>query len=608
MPGIVGLISKRQRGKVENELRLMIDCMMHEPSYSSGVYINDSLGVYVGWICHEGSFSDCMPIFNEEKNLILIFSGENFADRETITGLRGRGHQFDVDSSSYLIHLFEEEGDKFYQILNGWFCGVLVDLRKNKVALFNDRYSMGRIYFYEGEDEFLFSSEAKALLKVRPELRQVNFEGLGEFFLCGCPLNNKSLYSKIYAMPGGSVWGFEHGRKAEKKSFFRPSDWEGQPLLAKEVSYERLKDTFERILPRYFRAKQKIGLSLTGGLDTRMILAYKGTPPGMLPCYTFGGLQRDTNDVKIPREIAAACGETHEVIRIDESFFKDFPYHAEKTIYVTDGNFDICGSHEMYLNKRAAQIAPIRMTGNYGSEVLRSVSTFKKTPMFEEVFNRDFNKYLSMAEEQFDNMERVHRLHFTVFREIPWHLYGWFNAADSQLTFRTPYMDNELVKLLFQVSQEVRCSNNVSMRLISDGSEFLSQFITDRGMRIDRPSLFGKIHHLVEEIAFKAEYFTNVGMPSWSGCSEKILELLGIEKLLLGRQQFLFYGKWFRRELGEYIQGVLLESRSVKRPYLNGKILERVVKDHLTGKCNYLNEIDKLVSAELVYRLLIENA
>jgi asparagine synthase (glutamine-hydrolysing) len=185
MPGIAGIISNISRDKYERDLGQMIDCMMHETFYSSGTYVNNQLGFYTGWVCHKGSFSDCMPVFNERKDLVLLFAGEHFADRELIHQLKRKGHTFDASNASYLIHLYEDDEEGFLQHLNGWFCGVLVDLRKPKVVLFNDRYGMQRIYYLEGKDAFFFSSEAKSLLKIRPELRKIDLESLGQFFAYG---------------------------------------------------------------------------------------------------------------------------------------------------------------------------------------------------------------------------------------------------------------------------------------------------------------------------------------------------------------------------------------------------------------------------------------
>ena len=65
MPGIVGLITK-QRGLGEAELRRMISAMRHEEFYVEGTWIDERLGVYLGWVERRQSFADCMPLRGED--------------------------------------------------------------------------------------------------------------------------------------------------------------------------------------------------------------------------------------------------------------------------------------------------------------------------------------------------------------------------------------------------------------------------------------------------------------------------------------------------------------------------------------------------------------
>jgi asparagine synthase (glutamine-hydrolysing) len=142
MPGITGIISKAPKEKKEKDLQLMVRSMLHESFYTSGTYTNDKIGIYAGWVCHEGSFSDCMPVWNEKKNAVLLFFGENFTDLELFDQLKANHHRFDNSNASYIIHLYEEKGIDFLQNLNGWFSGILVDIQAGKIFLFNDRYGM----------------------------------------------------------------------------------------------------------------------------------------------------------------------------------------------------------------------------------------------------------------------------------------------------------------------------------------------------------------------------------------------------------------------------------------------------------------------------------
>ena len=125
MPGIVGIISQRPSEEYSPLVESMVKCLKHEPFYTDGTYFNEELGLWIGWACHEGAFDDCLPIWNEKKDICLLFSGEDFADQADIDALRMRGHEFGSDDASYLVHLYEEMGCEFLEKLNGWFSGVL---------------------------------------------------------------------------------------------------------------------------------------------------------------------------------------------------------------------------------------------------------------------------------------------------------------------------------------------------------------------------------------------------------------------------------------------------------------------------------------------------
>ncbi len=118
-------------------------------------------------------------------------------------------------------------------------------------------------------------------------------------------------------------------------------------------------------------------MSLTGGLDGRIIMAWANVSPGKLPCYTFGSTYHDCTDLRIARVVARLCRQPHHTIVLDTQFFRDFQKLAEKAILVSDGSMDVTGSVEIYVNQIAKNIAPIRLTGNYGSEILRGNVAFR---------------------------------------------------------------------------------------------------------------------------------------------------------------------------------------------------------------------------------------
>ena len=127
------------------------------------------------------------------------------------------------------------------------------------------------------------------------------------------------------------------GEPVKKKCYFKQESWENQPPLGELEFYEKFKHTWTQILPRYFKGKQSVGLSLTGGVDSRMILAWAPRGAGELPCYTWAAPYRDCADVKIARRAAKLCQQPHNTISVGAEFLSQFPNLAEKAVFISDG-------------------------------------------------------------------------------------------------------------------------------------------------------------------------------------------------------------------------------------------------------------------------------
>jgi asparagine synthase (glutamine-hydrolysing) len=143
MPGIVGLVTSLERERAVAQLKRMVESMRHEPFYSTGTWIDESLGVYIGWVEREPSIASAMPLRNETGERFLVFSGDEFPEPGTAQRLKERGHTLNGEDQSYLVHLSEEDA-AFPAGLNGQFHGMLADRRAGTVMLFNDRYGLPR--------------------------------------------------------------------------------------------------------------------------------------------------------------------------------------------------------------------------------------------------------------------------------------------------------------------------------------------------------------------------------------------------------------------------------------------------------------------------------
>lgn len=604
MPGIAGIIAKA--GVEQTDIARMTRCMLHEPSYVSGTYAHPALGVHVGWVGHGGSFADCMPLWNERRDVCLVFSGEDFIGADEVRRLCGQ--QIDVKgaNASYLLTLYEAVGLQFIEKLNGWFSGLLIDLRKNVVVLFNDRYGLGRIYFHEGPDRFYFASEAKALLEILPGLRRLDLRGVAETFSCGSVLQDRTLFDGVSLLPGASRWSFAPNGHISKQAYFDRQSWEDQPLLDKAAFCDELTATFERITPNYLGRSSSVAMSITGGLDGRMIMAWANASPGALPCYTFGGPYRTCADVTIGRRIAQISRQSHQTIAVGADALAAFPSLAEKAVFVSDGTMDVTGAVELYVNRAAREIAPVRLTGNYGSEIVRGNVAFRPRKFTESLLEPDFAQLVRDSDATYQAERDCHPVSFIAFKQVPWHHYSRLAVEQSLLTVRSPFLDNDLVALMYRAPRELVSSSEPSLRLIHQGNPLLGSLATDRGLVHGDTSLAGDLRRRWIEFTVKAEYAYDYGMPQRLAQIDHILAPLHLERLFLGRHKFYHFRVWYRDQLAHYVKEVLLDPRTLERPYFRGSVLKDMVQAHTQGRQNWTLEIQRALTLELLQRQLIE--
>jgi asparagine synthase (glutamine-hydrolysing) len=588
MPGIVGIIASAQMGEYPAAVNAMLATMKHENFYRMATHFIPEMKVYGGFAGFDDSTDGIFS--NETGEISLIFSGECFVDSEIVRGDR-------------LIQLYENEGQKFIEKLNGLFCGFLIDKRRRKILLFNDRYGMQRIYFHERGGNFYFAGEAKALLRILPEQRQFDPEGVADYLAFGCTLDWKTLFRGIETLPGGSLWSFGNG-KCRKEKYFLPETWESQPGLAAGEFESRFQETFKRILPRYFKSPSKIGIALTGGLDTRMIMACRPQNTGHTTSYTFSGNNGRTLDDKIAARIAAASHLEHSLLRLDSDFFSDFATYADKTIYATDGCAAVSHTHEIYFNRKARGLAPIRLTGNYGSEILRGVSTFKPIPLAPGLLDADWHDKINSRLKKL-SAYKAEPMSFAAFREVPWNLYGNLAAGRSQLHFRTPYLDNELVALMFQASEKIRKSSLPSLNLVRANHPALAEIPTDRGFGGDNSGMKFLWRRAFAEVTFKLDYYSTAGLPRSVSGLNPYFRSLAAKLKIAGLHKFLRYSAWFRNEMAGRVREVLSDSRVRDIGIWNPGFLKTLADAHIRGRNDFSAEINTIMTLEAIERRLL---
>ena len=110
------------------------------------------------------------------------------------------------------------------------------------------------------------------------------------------------------------------------------------------------------------------------------------------------------------------------------------------------------------------------------------------------------------------------------------------------------------------------------------------------------------------ELSVKAEYAYDYGMPQWLARVDRVLQPLHLESLFLGRHKSSHFRLWYRHELSNYVREMLLDPRTLDRPYLERRGVEAAVQGHLKGVRNHTTEIHKVLTLELLHRQLLDRS
>ena len=166
-------------------------------------------------------------------------------------------------------------------------------------------------------------------------------------------------------------------------------------------------------------------------------------------------------------------------------------------------------------------------------------------------------------------------------------------------------MDNDFVRTVYRSPQNIFQEQDVRLRLIDNGNFSLARIPSDRGVTC-RPGPIAAIRRAGREFTFKSEYAYDYGMPKAVARVDHALSGLRLERVFLGRHKLTHFRVWYRDQLAGYVREMLLDSRTLGRPYLQRPVLEAIVDGHIRRGQNFTTAIHKLLSLELMMRLFFD--
>lgn len=250
------------------------------------------------------------PVYNEARDIAVVFNGEIYNFRELRGDLEAKGHRFTTQSDTeVIVHLYEEYGRDCVQALNGMFAFAVWDSRDGSLFLARDRMGVKPLYYTVAAGQLIFSSELRAIVADPAVSRVIDDAALAEYFSFYYISSPRTIYRDIRRFPQAHAMNVRLG-KIEIAPYWhytaQPERWTEQDAA------DAVRTAFERSLKRQLNSEVPLGVFLSSGIDSTAIAAAMSRAGEKIRTYTIGYENGATyNELAEARMVAAAYHTEH---------------------------------------------------------------------------------------------------------------------------------------------------------------------------------------------------------------------------------------------------------------------------------------------------------
>lgn len=276
-----------------------------------------------------------------------------------------------VNGSEFVKNIHGElTPEQILKDIYGHYYFVLLNRNDGEIIAGNSLFSILPMYYHDSSNGVVFSNNATELGK-RLGTGVVSRRFLLETVLFNYPLFNNSIEEKVSLLPSNTYMKIRRGTPSLVKHTFFENYFSTDPVPWRKASGS-LSDSFIETVKRYLPAGRYIN-ALTGGFDSRTLLAAGLASGGDMICYSFGA--PGSKDVEIPDRVTKATGLPYVKMLLDDE------YAATKSlvnglefVFSSSGTASFARGHYLYAVKEMARYSEYMITGNFGSELFRAAN------------------------------------------------------------------------------------------------------------------------------------------------------------------------------------------------------------------------------------------
>ena len=370
MCGIAGQFNFQRREPVDRETIVrMARSIAHRGPDDEGFFITGPVGLGFRRLSIIDLAGGHQPMSDAEETVWIIFNGEIYNYRELRAELQSKGYQFRTNSDTeVIIHGYKEWGSGVFNHLNGMFGLAIWDVVHQRLVLARDAMGIKLIYYKIDNGQLTFGSEIRAILAAgdsRPEVDPVALNLFLRFRYTPSPL---TVFQGIRKLAPGTMLVVENGECREERWYkFSPTPF-SRPKGAKEATHELL-ELYKNAVRRHLLSDVPVGILLSGGIDSGLLLALMNEQGGPWPAYTIGyGETFADDELRDAAETASLLGARHITVRLDQS---EFERSLPKIVESLEEPIAASSIVPMYfVSQRARQDVKVALIGQGPDELL----------------------------------------------------------------------------------------------------------------------------------------------------------------------------------------------------------------------------------------------
>jgi asparagine synthase (glutamine-hydrolysing) len=332
MCGIAGQFNFQRREPVERETIVrMAHSIAHRGPDDEGFFISGPVGLGFRRLSIIDLAGGHQPMSDAEETVWIIFNGEIYNFKELRAELQGKGHQFRTNcDTEVIVHGYKEWGTDVFNHLNGMFGLAIWDVRNQRLVVARDAMGIKLVYYKIDNGRLTFGSEVRPVVaaeQCRPSVDPVALNLFLRFRYTPSPL---TILDGIRKLAPGTMLVVENGECREKRWY----NYTRAPFLdgkQEEEAERELLELYRGAVRRHLLSDVPVGVLLSGGLDSGLLLALMNEQGGPWPAYTIGyGESFEDDELADAAETAAALGARHVTVKLDrDEFEKSLPKIVE---------------------------------------------------------------------------------------------------------------------------------------------------------------------------------------------------------------------------------------------------------------------------------------